>query len=55
MAKGKEKAVPRVREELKAWPWLASVWQKTRHWVAREEETSSHIVAVDIFDYLKIR
>ena len=28
---------------------------KARHWVTREEETSSHIVALTIFDYLKIR
>ena len=40
-----KKEVPRVREKLKAWPWLARVWQKARHWVDMEEETSSHIVA----------
>ena len=55
MSREKEKELPRVREILKALPWLASVWQKTRHWVAWEEETSSHIVALNIFDYLKIR
>ena len=55
MSREKEKAVPRMREKLRAWPWLASVCQKARHWVTREEDTSSHILAVDIFDYLKIR
>ena len=55
VSREKEKEVPRVREKLKAWPWLASVWQKARHWVAREEETSSHIVALIILAYLKIR
>ena len=33
VSREKEKEVPRVREKLKAWPWLASVWQKARHWV----------------------
>jgi hypothetical protein len=28
---------------------------QTLHWVAREEETSSHIVALIILAYLKIR
>ena len=54
MSREKEKVVPREREKLKAWPWLASVWQKAKHWVAIEEETASHTVASNIFDYLKV-
>ena len=37
VSREKEKEVPRVREKLKAWPWLASVRRKARHWVAREQ------------------
>ena len=55
VSREKEKEVPRVRQKLKDLPWLASVWQKARHWVAREEDTSSHIVALIILAYLKIR
>ena len=69
VSREKKKEVSRVREKLKARPWLgrtqpvsfghvrsdtgwdglglgwlASVWQKARHWVAIEEETPSHIV-----------
>ena len=48
VSREKEKELPRLREKLNAWPWLASVWQKTRHWDAREEDASSHIVALVI-------
>ena len=33
----KEKVDPILRQKLKSLPWLASVWQKARHWDAREE------------------
>ena len=29
-----------VREKVKAWPWLASVWQRSRHLEAKEELSS---------------
>ena len=51
----REKEVPRVTEKLKTWPWPAIVWQKARHLVARVDETSLHIVALIILDYLKLR
>ena len=33
--KEKLKVQPMVREKVKAWPWLASVWQKSRHLEAK--------------------
>ena len=41
VSKEKEKPVPIVKEKLKAWPWLASAWQKTMHFEAREVSTTS--------------
>ena len=32
----KLKVEPMVREKVKAWPWLASVWQRARHLEAKE-------------------
>ena len=32
----KLKVEPMVREKVKAWPWLASVWQRSRHLEAEE-------------------
>ena len=32
----KLKVEPMEREKVKAWPWLASVWQKSRHLEAKE-------------------
>ena len=32
----KLKVEPMVREKVKAWPWLASVWQRSRHLEAKE-------------------
>ena len=40
VSKVKEKLVPILRENDKAWPWLASLWQKSRHWDVREESLS---------------
>ena len=31
----KLKVEPMVREKVKAWPWLASVWQRSRHLEAK--------------------
>ena len=36
----KLKVEPMVREKVKAWPWLASVWQRSRHLEAKEELSS---------------
>jgi len=33
-----------VREKVKAWPWLASVWQRSRHLEAKEELSFSMAV-----------
>ena len=41
VSKEKEKAGPMAREKLKAWPWLASAWQKSMHLETRVELTSS--------------
>ena len=40
VSKEKEKSGPMVKEKLKAWPWLASAWQKSMHLEAREVSTS---------------
>ena len=36
----KLKVEPMVREKVKAWPWLASVWQRAKHWEAKEALSS---------------
>ena len=41
VSKEKEKVGPMAREKLKAWPWLASAWQKSMHLETRVELTSS--------------
>ena len=40
VSREKEKAEPIEREKLKALPWLASVWQKSKHLVAKEDSLS---------------
>ena len=40
VSREKEKAEPIEREKLKALPWLASVWQKSKHLVTKEESLS---------------
>ena len=40
----KEKVEPMVMESLKSLPWRARAWQKSRHWVAREESISLTVV-----------
>ena len=42
--KEKEKVGPMAREKLKAWPWLASAWQKAMHLETRVESTPSTVV-----------
>ena len=37
VSREKEKEEPMEMEKLKAVPWLVSVWQKSRHFVTREE------------------
>ena len=48
LSRQKEKLEPILREKLKAWPWLASAWQKAKHCMAREDP-SPHIVSAVIF------
>ena len=36
----KLKVEPMAREKVKAWPWLASVWQRSRNLEAKEELSS---------------
>ena len=36
VSREKVKVEPMVREKVKAWPWLASVWQRSRHLEAKE-------------------
>ena len=50
MSREKEKVELILREKVKALPWLASAWQKAKHWEVREE-SSSHIVAAAIFTF----
>ena len=50
VSKEKEKAELIVREKLNALPWLASAWQKAKHWNAREV-SSSQSVAAAIFTF----
>ena len=37
VSKEKMKEGPMLTEKVNSRPWLASVWQRSRHWVAREE------------------
>ena len=46
----KVKVEPMVSEKVKALFWLASAWQKAKHWEVRED-SSSHIVAAAIFTF----
>ena len=50
VSKEKEKAELIARENLNALPWLASAWQKAKHWDAREV-SSSQSVAAAIFTF----
>ena len=40
---------PSTRENLKALPWLVSVWQKSKHLMAKEELASSTAVILVCF------
>ena len=44
----KLKVEPMVREKVKAWPWLASVWQRSRHLEATEELSSPTAVIFNL-------
>ena len=46
----KLKVEPMVTEKVKDWPWLASVWQRAKHWEAKE--TFSSPTAVIFFSLL---
>ena len=46
-----EKFLPSLKKNLKAWPWLARVWLKSWHWVAKWEVFS---LTSDIFGYSEI-
>ena len=49
MSREKEKAELIEREKLKAKPWPASVWQKSRHLAAKEESLSPTAVILVYF------
>ena len=51
VSKEKEKWTPILRENLKSWPWFASVWQKARHWDVRQVSTSL-TSCPDIFQFI---
>ena len=44
VSREKENPEVMVKEKLKAWPWLASAWQKSMHLEAREVSTSTTAV-----------
>jgi len=44
VSREKEKADPIEREKLKALPWLVSLWQKSKHLVAKEESLSIAVI-----------
>ena len=45
VSREKEKLEPMVRENLKAEPWLLSVWQKSRHLVAKSVSPTAVILS----------
>ena len=45
VSREKEKLEPMVRENLKAEPWLLSVWQKSRHLVANSVSPTAVILS----------
>jgi len=49
VSKEKEKVEPMVMDSLKSLPWRASAWQKSRHWVAREESATLTAVILVYF------
>ena len=49
VSREKEKLELILREKLKALPWLASAWQKAKHWDAKEESSPHMVSAVVIF------
>ena len=49
VSREKEKEEPMEMEKLKAVPWLVSVWQKSRHFVTREESFSSTAVISSLY------
>ena len=50
LAMEKLKVEPMESEKVKDWPWLASVWQRAKHWEAKE--TFSSPTAVIFFPLL---
>ena len=44
VSKEKEKSGPKVKKKLKAWPWLASAWQKSMHLVATAVILLLHLI-----------
>ena len=50
VAMEKLKVEPMVTEKVKAWPWLASVWQRPKHWEVKEALSSP--TAVILFSLL---
>ena len=46
VSRAKEKVESILREKLKALPWLANAWQKTKHCDAREESSPCNEAAV---------
>ena len=53
VSKEKAKVEPMVMEILKSLPWRASAWQKSRHWVAKEESDSLTAVIFVYFWIIK--
>ena len=49
VSRAKEKLEPTVRENLKATPWLVSVWQRSRHFEARGDSLSPTAVILVYF------
>jgi hypothetical protein len=50
VAMEKLKVEPMDREKVKDWPWLASVWQRPKHWEVKEALSSP--TAVILFSLL---
>ena len=48
VSREKENPEAVVKEKLKAWPWLASAWQKSMHLEAREVSTSATAVILTL-------
>ena len=48
-SKEKEKVEPTVMEKEKALPWPARVWQRAKHWDAKDKSSSEAALGADIF------